>query len=77
MARTTIDIDDRVLRDLKAKAAAEGRTLQAVVNEHLKRAAAAPAGPPYRLALHGWRADPRPGVDLFDRDKLFDLMDGR
>jgi len=77
MARTTIDIDDRVLRDLKAKAATEGRTLQAVVNEYLKRAAAAPAGPPYRLQLHGWRAEARPGVDLFDRDKLFDQMDGR
>lgn len=77
MARTTLDIDDRLLRDMKAKAAAEGRTLQAVVNEYLKRAAAAPTGPPYRLRLEGWRADARPGVDLFDRDKLFDLMDGR
>jgi Antitoxin FitA-like, ribbon-helix-helix len=77
MARTTLDIDDRILRTLKAKAAAEGRTLQAVVNEYLKRAAARPSGPRYRLHLEGWRADPRPGVDLFDRDKLFDLMDGR
>ena len=77
MARTTIDIDDRLLRQLKAKAASEGRTLQAVVNEHLKRASAAPTGPPYRLQLEGWRAEPRPGVDLFDRDTLFDLMDGR
>ncbi len=77
MARTTLNIDDRLLRALKAKAASEGRTLQAVVNEHLKRAAAAPAWPPYRLRLEGWRAESRPGVDLFDRDKLFDLMDGR
>ena len=77
MARTTLDIDDRVLRDLKKKAAAEGRTLQAVVNEYLKRASAVPAGPRFPLRLSGWRADPRPGVDLFDRDTLFDLMDGR
>jgi hypothetical protein len=77
MARTTIDIDDAVLRELKKKAAAEGRTLQAVVNEHLKRAAAAPAGPKYRLRLAGWRAQLRPGVNLFDRDRLLDLMDGR
>jgi hypothetical protein len=77
VARTTLDIDDRLLRILKAKAASEGRTLQSVVNEHLKRAAAAPTGPPYHLRLEGWRADPLPGVDLFDRDKLFDLMDGR
>jgi hypothetical protein len=76
VARTTLDIDDGVLRELKKKAASEGRTLQAVVNEHLKRAAAAPSGPPYRLELEGWRAEPRPGVDLFDRAQLFDLMDG-
>ena len=42
MARTTLDIDDGLLRELKKKAAAEGRTLQAVVNEYLKRAAAVP-----------------------------------
>ena len=65
-----MDIDDGLLRELKKKAASQGRTLQAVVNEHLKRAAAAPSGPSYRLELTGWRAEPRPGVDLFD------LMDG-
>ena len=62
---------------LKKKAAAEGRTLQAVVNEHLKRAAAAPGTRKYRLELAGWQAELRPGVDLFDRDSLLDLMDGR
>jgi plasmid stability protein len=77
MARTTLNIDDRILRQLKARAATEGRTLQAVVNEYLKRAVAAPTAPHYRLKLTGWQAEPRPGVDLFDRDQLFDLMDGR
>jgi hypothetical protein len=77
MARTTLDIDDGLLRELKKKAASEGRTLQAVVNEHLKRAAAAPAKSAYRLDLKGWSAETRPGVDLFDRDKLLDLMDAR
>jgi hypothetical protein len=77
VARTTLDIDDALLRELKKKAAAQGRTLQAVVNEHLKRAAAAPSGSTYRLELVGWHAELRPGVDLFDRDKLLDLMDGR
>ena len=77
MARTTIDIDDAVLRGLKQLAVAQGRTLQAVVNDHLKRATATPAGPRYRLQLEGWRAQPRPGVDLFDRDALYGLMDER
>lgn len=77
MARTTIDIDDALLRALKKKAAVQGRTLQAVVNEYLKRAAAAPSGPKYRLELVGWRAELRPGVDLFDHGQLLDLMDAR
>lgn len=77
MAGTTLDIDDRLLRVLKKKAAEDGRTLQAVVDEFLKRAATPTAGPPYRLILKGWQAETRPGVNLFDRDALFDLMDGR
>ena len=77
MARTTLDIDDGLLRELKKTAASQGRTLQAVVNEYLKRATAAPEGPPFRLRLKGWKAELRPGVDLFDRDQLFELMDGR
>ncbi|MEZ5320429.1 MAG: hypothetical protein R2752_23720 [Vicinamibacterales bacterium] len=77
MARTTIDIDERILRELKKRAAAEGRTLQAVVNEYLKRAAASPVGPAFELRLEGWDARLQPGVNLFDRDSLFDLMDGR
>jgi len=30
-----------------------------------------------RLELRGWKTIEQPGVDLFDRDKLFDLMNGR
>jgi hypothetical protein len=70
MTLTTLDIDDEVLRELQRIAASQGRSLQAVVNDHLKRAAAAPTGPPYRLELTGWRAETYPGVDLFDRDRL-------
>jgi hypothetical protein len=32
---------------------------------------------PYTLELEGWNAATQPGVDLLDRDKLFDLMEGR
>jgi len=77
MPRTTLDIEDRLLRELKRKAAAEGRSLQAVVNESLRRALRPEPPPPFSLRLEGWTAETRPGVDLFDRDTLFDLMDGR
>jgi plasmid stability protein len=77
MARTTIDIDDRVLRELKKKAADEGRTLQAVANDLLKRALHTRTHQPFSLQIQGWAADLQPGVDILDRDSLFDVMNGR
>ena len=78
MKRTTLALDEDLLRDLKARAAREGRTLQALANELLRQAVSRPEDTrPYRLEMAGWTARPQPGVDLLDRDKLFDLMDGR
>lgn len=70
-------IDEAVLRQLKQRAAAEGRTLQDIANQLLRRALASEDREPYTLELAGWEAQEQPGVDLLDRDKLFDLMDGR
>jgi hypothetical protein len=70
-------IEDALFRQLKKKAAEEGRTLQAIANDLLRLALAQPPRQPYRLKLQGWNAEKQPGVDLLDRDKLFDLMDGR
>ena len=78
MARTTLAIDDDLLKRIKEKAAREGRALQDVANELLRNALVQQK--PKRnlkLKLRGWKATQRPGVDLLDRDKLFDLMDGR
>jgi len=77
MRRTTLTIDDHLLRALKRKASEEGRTLQAVTNDLLRRSLATPPSKPYHLRLRGWKATAQPGVDLLDRDTLFDLMDGR
>ncbi len=77
MKRTTLTIDDQLLRELKKKASEEGRTLQAVTNELLRRSLAPGRAKPFRLRLRGWKAAEQPGVDLLDRDALFDLMEGR
>jgi hypothetical protein len=77
MKRTTLTIEDRLLRELKKKAAEEGRTLQAVANDLLRRSLMAPPREPYRLNIRAWKATELPGVNLTDRDALFDLMDGR
>jgi len=74
MARTTLTIDDVLLRELKTRAAREGRSVQQVANELLRRGMKA-ARPAYRLRLHGSGAKLAPGVDLADRDRLLDLLD--
>ena len=77
MVRTTLTIDDEVLKRIREKAARDGRTLQETVNDLLRQALTPPRSRPRAsLDLRGWEAATRPGVDLLDRDKLFDLMDG-
>lgn len=71
-------IEAPLLRQLKRKAAEEGRTLQEVANEALRLGLAGKASRSgYRLRLRGWKAAEQPGVDILDRDKLFDVMNGR
>ena len=70
-------IEGDLLRQLKRRAAEEGRTLQRVVNDLLRQAVSAPKRSQYKLRWQAWDAELQPGVDLLDRDKLFDLMDGR
>jgi plasmid stability protein len=78
VTRTTLAIDEDLLKRIKEQAAREGRTFQGVAND-LLRQALVQQRPKHktRLALRGWKAVEQPGVDLLDRDKLFDLMDGR
>ena len=77
MKRTTLKLDEAILRRLKQQAAAEGRSHQALANQLLRRAFATQHREPYRLVLTGWEAMAQPGVNLLDRDALFDLMNGR
>lgn len=77
MKRTTLKIDEKILRRLKQKAAVEGTSLQDVANQLLRQALATPHRGSYTLSMEGWRADLQPGVDILDRDALFDLMNRR
>jgi plasmid stability protein len=75
MARTTLVLDDQIVRQIKKKAAEEGRTFQAVANELLRQALAQPRRQPYRLNLQGWKGELLPAVDICDRNTLFDILD--
>jgi hypothetical protein len=75
--RTTVRLDDRLLRQLKEQAARSGRTLTAVIDEALRQFVARSEGPkrlpPFRVSTFKGRL--RPGVDLDDSAALLDLME--
>ena len=76
--RTTLDLNEEVLRSAKQRAAREGTTLRAVVERALRsylKGGDRKSG--YRLRWRPERGRLRPGVRLDDRDALFDRMDGR
>ncbi|MFN2442290.1 MAG: hypothetical protein ABR517_06360 [Thermoanaerobaculia bacterium] len=78
MGRTTLALDDDLLRKLKERAARQGKTLQDVTNELLRHALHHHERPRHvKFELRGWDAVEQPGVDLLDRDQILDLMNGR
>lgn len=77
--RTTIRLDESLLRQAKTVASETGRTLTSVIEEALqeslrRRKETAPRRS-VRLPLHKGKL--RSGVDLNDSAALQDLMDGR
>ncbi|MFM2153965.1 MAG: CopG-like 1 or ribbon-helix-helix domain, 5 [Pseudomonadota bacterium] len=58
--RTTIAFDDDLLRRLKRRAVSEGRPVQELVNDLVRRGLAAPRGARYALELGGFAGTPRP-----------------
>ena len=77
--RTTLDLDDHVLRKAKQLAAREGKTLTRVVEEALRQRLAGPVrgAQPFRLRLLTKKGRLIPGVNLADRDALYERMEGR
>ena len=76
--RTTVDLNDELLRKAKRRAAWEGRTLRQIVEQALRAHLKGPRGPAgYRLSWRTQRGRVLPGVRLDDRDVLFEIMEGR
>jgi hypothetical protein len=76
--RTTINLDDELLREAKVIAANTGRTVTELVEdalrESLARRRAARTRPRIKLTTVGGNGV-RPGVDLNDSAALLDLME--
>jgi hypothetical protein len=79
MGRTTIRLEDELLRAAKVHAARTGQTLTAVIANALRRELSPPvreaAFPPPLLTFPG--SGTLPGVDLDDTASLLDVLDGR
>lgn len=77
--RTTLDLNDALLRQAKRLAAEEGKTLTRVVEEALReRLTPRPRGAkPFKLKLLTKKGRLVPGTNLADRDALYERMEGR
>jgi len=77
--RTTLDINDAVLRQAKKVAAEEGKSLTRVVEEALRERVAPRkrAAKRFKLRLLTKKGRLIPGTNLADRDALYERMEGR
>ncbi|HVF65488.1 MAG TPA: antitoxin [Casimicrobiaceae bacterium] len=76
--RTTIDIDDPILKDLKRLQRREGKSLGRLVSDLLAEALARyQSNPPAATGFRWISQDMGMRVDLSDKDALHDAMDNR
>ena len=75
--RTTLDINDQVLRRAKKRAAVENIPLREFVERALRSYLSGRSKQSkYRLQWRPQHGEVLPGVDLDDHSSLLDLMDG-
>lgn len=77
--RTTLDLEDGLLRRARRKAAEDGRTLTGLIEDALRALLGRPAHPRrrFRLRLPTRRGTRPPDVDIADRDALYERLEGR
>jgi predicted transcriptional regulator len=76
--RTTVRLDDDLLREAKALAARRGRTLTSLIEDGLREQLVRAEQSPTRreIKIPTWRGgELRPGVDLDDNAATWDLLD--
>lgn len=78
MARTTLDIDTPLLKDLKRLQRDQKKSLGRLVSDLLAEALASRRPTRKAAAAFAWRSqDMTARVDLADRDALYDALDAR
>ena len=77
MARTTVDIDASVLRELKKRQERERKTLGQLISELLAKALEAEKDPTAATPFRWVTQDLQPRVDLEDKDAVWSMLDER
>ena len=76
MARTTVDIDTAVLKEIKKIQKRDGRSLGAIISDLLSDAIARRAAKEPSAPLVKWIAQPmKPKVDLLDKEAIWKVLD--
>jgi hypothetical protein len=75
--KTTLNIDDALMRRVKQRARETGRSITEIVEQALRRdvSGVRPATGGFTLRWTPVSGRLQPGVDLSDRDSLYDLME--
>ena len=76
--KTTLDLDEELLRRSRQRAAQEGVTLTRFVEDALAlQLGDSRPEPAFRLALTTVRGTRPPNVDISDREALYEVLDRR
>ena len=78
--RTTLNLDDELMREVKRRAAETGENITRIIEKALRenfRREQSLKQKPFRLKWVTVRGRIQPGVDLTDRDALYERMEDR
>ncbi len=77
--KTTLNFDDRLIREAKKRAIEDGDTLTRLIERTLRDSLASSPDPatPSSVELITMSSRLAPGVDLADRNMLYERMEGR
>ena len=71
--RTTVDIPDPIYRELKGKAASEGRSVKELILRGVEQELRGPRARPSRVKLPIVRSK-KPGATKLDNAKIFEII---
>jgi hypothetical protein len=75
IVRTTLDIDDPILKEVRTLHEKEGRSMGAVVSELLAEALARRRSSDARPSFRWTSRDMKPLVELSDKDAIYSALD--